>query len=99
MARYFSNSKIVSAFIVDSASTAISRRGYAAVSQGAVFGSVRGTGAVRSNVMMKKSVEESNKTTSWVPDPVTGYYRPESHVKEVDAAELRNMLLKHKRQH
>ncbi|XP_059298054.1 protein SENESCENCE-ASSOCIATED GENE 21, mitochondrial-like isoform X2 [Lycium ferocissimum] len=89
MARYFSNSKIVSAFIVDSVSAAISRRGYAAASQG----------AVRSNVMMKKSVEESNKTTSWVPDPVTGYYRPESHVKEVDVAELRNMLLKHKRQH
>lgn len=38
---------------------------------------------------------ESNKT-SWVPDPVTGYYRPESHAKEIDAAELRNMLLKYK---
>lgn len=38
---------------------------------------------------------ESNKT-SWVPDPVTGYYRPETHAKEIDAAELRNMLLKYK---
>lgn len=68
------------------------RRGYAAASQGAVSS----TGAVRNNVMMKKVAEESNKTTSWVPDPVTGYYRPESHVKEIDAAELRNMLLKYK---
>ncbi|XP_009601603.1 protein SENESCENCE-ASSOCIATED GENE 21, mitochondrial-like [Nicotiana tomentosiformis] len=92
MARSFSNSKIVSAFIVDSLSAAINRRGYAAASQGAVRG-----GVVRSNVTMKKGVEESNKTISWVPDPVTGYYRPESHAnKEIDAAELRKMLLKHK---
>uniref|UniRef100_A0A0V0HQP8 Putative late embryogenesis abundant protein Lea5-like n=1 Tax=Solanum chacoense TaxID=4108 RepID=A0A0V0HQP8_SOLCH len=89
MARYFSNCKIISAFVVDSVSVAIQRRGYAAASQGGVSGSVRGSGVVRSNVM------ESNKT-SWVPDPVTGYYRPESHAKEIDAAELRNMLLKYK---
>lgn len=87
MARYFSSSKI----IVDSISAAIQRRGYAAASQGVVRG-------VRSNVMMKKVGEDQSikKTTSWVPDPVTGYYRPESHVKEIDAAELRNMLLKYK---
>ncbi|KAM3376631.1 protein SENESCENCE-ASSOCIATED 21, mitochondrial-like [Capsicum galapagoense] len=91
MARYFPNSKIVCAFVVDSISAAIQRRGYAAASQ--VAASSNG----RSNVMMKKVVKESNETTtSWGPDPVTGYYRPESHVKEIDAAELRNMLLKHK---
>ncbi|MCX0107022.1 hypothetical protein NMW26_00715, partial [Escherichia coli] len=72
----------------------IHRRGYAAASQGVA----RAAGAVRSNVMMKKVVEDQSnkKTTSWVPDPVTGCYRPESHVKEIDAAELRNMLLKYK---
>ncbi|PHU13320.1 hypothetical protein BC332_14525 [Capsicum chinense] len=92
MARYFSSSKIVCAFVVDSVYAAIQRRGYAAASQGAASGNGRS-----SNVMMKKVVKESNKTTtSWGPDPVTGYYRPESHVKEIDAAELRNMLLKHK---
>lgn len=48
------------------------------------------------NMMLKKGGEESTKTTSWVPDPVTGYYRPEGHANEMDAAELRNMLLKHK---
>ncbi|PHT44363.1 hypothetical protein CQW23_13521 [Capsicum baccatum] len=92
MARYFPNSKIVCAFVVDSISAAIQRRGYAAASQGAASSNGR------SNVMMKKVVKDSNKTTttSWGPDPVTGYYRPESHVKEIDAAELRNMLLKHK---
>ncbi|MCE2055898.1 protein senescence-associated gene 21, mitochondrial [Datura stramonium] len=103
MARSFSNCKVISAFVVDSVSAAIYRRGYAAASQGAVSGSVRGGGgAVRHNVMMKKKgAEELNKTTSWVPDPVTGYYRPEGHVKEIDAAELRNMLLNHNksRQH
>lgn len=51
-------------------------------------------GPKRSVVMLKKGGEESSKTTSWVPDPVTGYYRPENHAKEIDAAELRRMLLK-----
>lgn len=52
-----------------------------------------GSGAGRSNMnmMRKKGGEESSsKTTSWVPDPVTGYYRPETHANEIDAAELRN---------
>nr|GMD27503.1 protein SENESCENCE-ASSOCIATED GENE 21, mitochondrial-like [Ipomoea batatas] len=52
-------------------------------------------GKRRSNAMLKKGGDESGKsTTSWIPDPVTGYYRPESHVNEVDATELRQMLLK-----
>lgn len=48
--------------------------------------------------MLKKGrgEESSNATTSWVPDPVTGYYRPESHSNEIDPAELRNLLLNHK---
>ncbi|XP_009596682.1 protein SENESCENCE-ASSOCIATED GENE 21, mitochondrial [Nicotiana tabacum] len=93
MARSFSNSKLISAFVVDTVSSFVSRRGYASSA------GVRGSGVI--NIMMKKGGEESSKrTTSWVPDPVTGYYRPESHAKEIDAAELRQMLLKHKpRQH
>ncbi|KAK2970066.1 hypothetical protein RJ640_006539 [Escallonia rubra] len=48
-----------------------------------------------------RSYEEPNDRTSnaytpWVPDPVTGYYRPENQAKELDAAELRELLLKHK---
>lgn len=46
--------------------------------------------------MMKKGREESTKNTSWVPDPKTGYYRPENQGKEIDAVELREMLLKRK---
>ncbi|KAH7862585.1 hypothetical protein Vadar_006807 [Vaccinium darrowii] len=93
MARSFSNAKLLSAFVVDRISVSISRRGYAAASsQGAVSGSVRGGGG---GVMAKKGVEDSSKkTSSWVPDPVTGYYRPESHANEINVAELREMLLK-----
>lgn len=35
----------------------------------------------------------SAEKTPWVPDPVTGYYRPAGGAKEVDAAELRARLL------
>ncbi|XP_027098935.1 protein SENESCENCE-ASSOCIATED GENE 21, mitochondrial [Coffea eugenioides] len=96
MARSFPNAKLISAFVAQRISVAASRRGYAAgASQGAVPGSMRG--GSNANMMRKKGGEESSsKTTSWVPDPVTGYYRPETHAAEIDAAELRNMLLKHK---
>lgn len=70
------------------------RRGYAAA-QGGVSKSLSG-GGVASNMMLKKVVEESGKTTSWLPDPVTGYYRPENQATEIDAAELRALLLKNK---
>lgn len=95
MARSVSHAKFISAFVVDRVSVVVSRRGYAAASQGAVSSTVRG-GPGRNVVMLKKGGEESTKTTSWVPDPVTGYYRPENHAKEIDAAELRRMLLKNK---
>ncbi|KAI3460796.1 hypothetical protein Pfo_017459 [Paulownia fortunei] len=92
MARSFSNAKTVSAFITSRISAVVTRRGYAAASQGGVSNNVR-SGAP--NVMLKKGSEESAKI-SWVPDPVTGYYRPENHAKEIDAAELREMLVKNK---
>ncbi|PIM98400.1 hypothetical protein CDL12_29125 [Handroanthus impetiginosus] len=92
MARSFSNAKIVSAFIANEISAVVTRRGYSAATQGVVSCSVR-TGAP--NMMLKKGSDESGKT-AWVPDPVTGYYRPENQVKEIDPAELREMLIKNK---
>ncbi|KAG8370638.1 hypothetical protein BUALT_Bualt13G0004100 [Buddleja alternifolia] len=68
------------------------RRGYAAASQGVASSSVR-SGAP--SVMLKKGSDEPTKI-SWGPDPVTGYYRPENHAKEIDAAELRRMLVQNK---
>ncbi|KAL2507635.1 protein senescence-associated protein 21 [Forsythia ovata] len=66
-------------------------RGYAAASQGAAASTLRGGAAP--NMMLNKGIDESTET-SWVPDPVTGYYRPENRAKEIDAAELRALLLK-----
>ncbi|XP_071717029.1 protein SENESCENCE-ASSOCIATED GENE 21, mitochondrial-like [Rutidosis leptorrhynchoides] len=78
--------KLISSFIV------VTRRGFASATQGSVTGSVRGSGVA----MMKKASEESKKSTPWVPDPVTGYYKPEGQTNQVDAAELRELLFKQK---
>ncbi|PIN08758.1 hypothetical protein CDL12_18655 [Handroanthus impetiginosus] len=93
MARSFSSSKIVSALINNKISAVVTRRGFAAASQGVLSSGMR-SGAP--NVMLKKKGSEESAKTSWVPDPVTGYYRPENHAKEIDAAELREMLVKNK---
>ncbi|CAE6140549.1 unnamed protein product [Arabidopsis arenosa] len=93
MARSLSNVKIVSAFVSRELSNAIFRRGYAAT---AAQGSGGRSGAVASAVMKKKGVEESTQKISWVPDPKTGYYRPETGSNEIDAAELRAALLNNK---
>ncbi|GFS35619.1 hypothetical protein Acr_00g0040990 [Actinidia rufa] len=62
----------------------LNSRGYAAAaaSQGNASGSVIGAVAARGLVMAKKGGEESGKT-SWVPDPLTGYYRPENRAGRV----------------
>ncbi|GMI73745.1 senescence-associated gene 21, Arabidopsis thaliana late embryogenensis abundant like 5 [Hibiscus trionum] len=97
MARSFSNAKLFSAFAVDGISNVISRRGYAAASQGIVSSGIRG-GAGRSAASAAAVKEEfaggAKEKVSWVPDPVTGCYRPENSAKEIDVAELRAMLLK-----
>lgn len=73
------------------------RRGYASASQGVASTAVKG-GSV--STLMKKSGEEkvvgTTEKVSWVPDPVTGYYRPENRIDEIDVAELRSILLKNK---
>nr|XP_043635801.1 protein SENESCENCE-ASSOCIATED GENE 21, mitochondrial-like [Erigeron canadensis] len=78
--------KLVSSFIV------ATRRGFATATQGSVSGNVRGSGVA----MMKKASEDSKKSTPWVPDPVTGYYKPEGQTNQLDAAELRELLFKQK---
>ncbi|XP_022757954.1 protein SENESCENCE-ASSOCIATED GENE 21, mitochondrial-like [Durio zibethinus] len=96
MARSFSNARLFSTFVVDGISQAISRRGYAAASQGVVSNGVR-EGAARNAAVVKKTGEEmagAKEKVSWVPDPVTGCYRPENCANEIDVAELRAMLLK-----
>lgn len=73
------------------------RRGYsAATSQGVVARG--GAGGAARNVVNKSAEEKvasgSTDSVSWVPDPVTGYYRPANRAQEIDVAELRAMLLK-----
>ncbi|KAI3749218.1 hypothetical protein L2E82_19825 [Cichorium intybus] len=82
------SAKLISSFVVDQFSVVIARRGFATVTQGSVSGSVRGSGAA----VMQKGGEELKKSTPWVPDPVTGYYKPEGQSNQIDAAELREML-------
>ena len=98
MARSFSNAKVLSAVVFDGISNAIYRRGYAAASQGVVSSVARGGGgAARSGTVVKKTGEQrapSGEKVSWVPDPVTGCYRPENTANEIDVAELRATLLK-----
>ncbi|KFK30826.1 hypothetical protein AALP_AA6G030900 [Arabis alpina] len=97
MARSLSNVKIVSAFVSHELSNAIFRRGYAATAvQGSVSSGGKSGGAVVSAVMKKKGVEESKPKISWIPDPKTGYYRPETGSNEIDPAELRAALLNNK---
>ncbi|TKY61772.1 Indole-3-acetic acid-induced protein ARG2 [Spatholobus suberectus] len=91
MARSFTNTKIFSSLVIDGFSNALTRRGYAVASQSATRGGV----ASISNKMAPKSGEDKVVSTykvSWVPDPVTGYYKPEN-INEIDVAELRATLL------
>lgn len=46
--------------------------------------------------MAKKgaAIDDAEAAASWVPDPVTGYYRPANENGGIDPAELREMLLK-----
>ncbi|XP_028786018.1 indole-3-acetic acid-induced protein ARG2 [Neltuma alba] len=90
MARSFSNLNGLSVLLVN----AISRRGFASSSQGFATTTARAGAASMSGKVAKKSVEErvTAEKESWVPDPVTGYYRPEN-TKEIDVAELRATLL------
>ncbi|KAL6626264.1 hypothetical protein ACP70R_029990 [Stipagrostis hirtigluma subsp. patula] len=75
------------------------RRGYsvaAAMAKGAGRRADEKMAAAK-RVMGKKDVNTAaaagEEKTAWVPDPVTGYYRPAGGAKELDAAELRAKML------
>ncbi|PON62026.1 Late embryogenesis abundant protein [Parasponia andersonii] len=84
--------------------SSITRRGYAAASQGSVGAGLNRGGSTISmvgkveeravNVMNGES--EAAAASAWAPDPLTGYYRPASHAVEIDPVELRQMLLNNK---
>ncbi|GKB42507.1 late embryogenesis abundant protein, LEA5 [Tanacetum coccineum] len=84
---------VISTLIIDQLYV-VARRGFATAAQGSVSGSQRGNNGV---AMLKKGGEDLKKSTSWVPDPVTGYYKPEGQTNQVDVVDqLRELLLKQK---
>lgn len=65
------------------------RRGYAGTAQSATRGVIS---SMSGKMVAPKTGEDKAEKVSWVPDPVTGYYKPEN-IKEIDVAELRATLL------
>lgn len=49
---------------------------------------------VAKDVATAMATTTEDKTAFWEPDPETGYYRPVTGTKEVDAADLRAEMLK-----
>ncbi|WVZ07542.1 hypothetical protein V8G54_020888 [Vigna mungo] len=87
MAPSFTNAKIFSSFFAHGFSNSLTRRGYAVASQNATKG---GVASVSSKIATTSGEDKgvSPYKVSWVPDPVSGYYKPEN-INEVDVAELR----------
>ncbi|KAL9318879.1 hypothetical protein ACSQ67_015396 [Phaseolus vulgaris] len=99
MARSFTTVKVLSALVADGFSNTLTRRGFAAAA--ATRSATRGRGASISGNITPKSGEEKGRgaeKVSWVPDPVTGYYKPEN-TNEIDVADLRAMVLGKKFNH
>lgn len=76
--------------LTDFVSVLVGRRGYAAVTGTAAS---RGRSSAEEKATVGSGSSSGSSSDSWVPDPVTGYYRPGNRRAEVDAAELREMLL------
>ncbi|XP_028786866.1 late embryogenesis abundant protein Lea5-like [Neltuma alba] len=94
MARSLSQSKGIVCLVSDALSSTLHRRGYAVSASpshvplnGGRMGKLEDTSATATNQ------SSSEASSAWVPDPVTGYYRPINHSPEIDPAELRLMLL------
>ncbi|CAI0579933.1 unnamed protein product [Linum tenue] len=86
MARSISGAKLISAAVTKAITGG---RGFSAAA--ATAGNAAAVTAATSG-MVKKTGEASK--SSWVPDPRTGFYRPENVAEEIDAAQLRALLLR-----
>ena len=56
-------------------------------------------GTAAKDVATATATTTEEKTAFWEPDPDTGYYRPVTGTKEVDAADLRAEMLKQRMLH
>ncbi|KAI5399130.1 indole-3-acetic acid-induced protein ARG2 [Lathyrus oleraceus] len=93
MARSFTNIKAISTLVADGFFNSLTRRGYAAA---ATQNTTRGVAtSISGKMVAQKSGTDkvaNKEKVSWVPDPVTGYYKPEN-TNVVDVADLRATVL------
>ncbi|KAM7488146.1 hypothetical protein LguiB_025630 [Lonicera macranthoides] len=97
MARSVSSTKVLATSFLDRISISLTRRGYAATagqgaaSAGVEIGGSTGhrVGKVEENPVIKQ--DTTKPSSSWGPDPVTGFYKPSDQAAEVDAADLREI--------
>ncbi|CAN1176215.1 Late embryogenis abundant protein 2 [Linum perenne] len=83
MSRSFATAGLLSAAVTK----AIRNRGFSSsASAAATAGRVKKTG--------EETPAGKQRVSSWIPDPRTGFYRPDNVAEEIDAAELRALLLK-----
>ncbi|CAA7406690.1 unnamed protein product [Spirodela intermedia] len=80
------------------------RRGYSAAAAVARKVEEKALASPKGKSMSSAAAADSPATatvpalsSSWVPDPATGYYRPANGAPEVDAADLRRRLLSRRR--
>ncbi|XP_008807301.1 late embryogenesis abundant protein Lea5-D-like [Phoenix dactylifera] len=98
MARALCSTAALAATLSDGITVLISRRGYAGAAAVTGTAANRGRSAEEKGTVVGSS-SSSSSSDSWVPDPVTGYYRPGNRRAEVDAAELRETFLSHRSRH
>ncbi|OWM71217.1 late embryogenesis abundant protein Lea5-like [Punica granatum] len=104
MARSVSTATLLAVSVADSLSAAVFRRGYAVAAHGTASSAGFARGGSSAGIMgpiegraAAAMRENSGAASTWAPDPVTGYYRPANSAAEIDAAELRAMLLNQKK--
>ncbi|CAN1234210.1 Late embryogenis abundant protein 2 [Linum perenne] len=94
MSRSFATAGLLSAALTN----AIRNRGFSSSAAAAAAATAVKGGAVSAAGRVKKTGEETpagkQRVSSWIPDPRTGFYRPDNVAEEIDAAELRALLLK-----
>ncbi|KAM7463090.1 hypothetical protein LguiA_031211 [Lonicera macranthoides] len=76
------------------------RRGYAVRGLLADLGDAGGSNPTAQQQIMREEPavirDESGAASSWVPDPITGFYKPSHHLDQIDPVELRAMALSHR---
>ena len=97
MARALSNGKVLFTALSDGFVLSGRRFSSAAAAAGSVM--MEETTVLMKGIMKTGTAaadEAAGAAMPWIPDPVTGYYRPANRLRETDPAELRQIFLKNK---